>query len=76
MLSFRVQPADAELLAEQFAGDVTPGDLVRLPQYTAYLQMLIDGVATPPFTITTNKPAAGHQGRAEIIRQHSRIRSV
>lgn len=49
---------DAEQLAEELGGDVTPQDLIALPKYHAVLRMLIDGQPTRPFTIRTLPPPA------------------
>jgi hypothetical protein len=50
--------ADAERLAAELGGDVTPQDLAALPKYTALVRMLIDGEPTRPFTIRTLPPPA------------------
>lgn len=47
---------DAEQLAEELGGDVTPEDLIALPKYHAVLRMLIDGEPTRPFSIRTLPP--------------------
>jgi len=44
---------DAERLAAELGGDVTPQDLAALPKYSAFLRMLIDGEPTRPFTVRT-----------------------
>jgi hypothetical protein len=49
---------DAERLAEELGGDVTPSDLTTLPKYHAALRILIDGEPTRPFTIRTLPPAS------------------
>jgi hypothetical protein len=48
---------DAEQLAEELGGDVTPEDLIALPKYHAALRILVDGEPTRPFTIRTSPPA-------------------
>ena len=74
LLAFQVGARDAAELAEQFAGSVTPTDLIQLPKYHAYLRMLINGAATPPFSMVTLPPAKTKADRAEIIRRQSRQR--
>ena len=54
----QVGRSDAEKLAEELGGDVTPEDLIALPKYHAVVRMLIDGEPTRPFTIRTLPPAA------------------
>jgi hypothetical protein len=56
MISFRVGPADAEILEKEFAPEVRALDLVGLPNYHVYLKLMIDGRVSRPFsaeTITT-----------------------
>jgi len=54
----QVGRSDAEKLAEELGGDVTPEDLIALPKYHAVMRMLIDGEPTRPFTVRTSPPAA------------------
>lgn len=42
--------ADAEELAKEFAPVFTEEDLVNLPKYEMYLKLMIDGVASSPFS--------------------------
>lgn len=51
ILAFRVGALDAPLLCAQF-GDLTVSDLTNLPNYRAFMQLMIDGEKTKPFTIT------------------------
>ncbi len=76
LLVFQVGAADAEPLAEQLAGDVTPKDLIALPRYTAYLRLLIDGMPSRPFSVETLPPPQTVEGQARsaIIRRVSRHR--
>jgi hypothetical protein len=76
LLVFQVGAADAELLAEQLAGDVTPRDLIALPRYTACLRLLIDGMPSRPFSIETLPPPQNTDGeaRSAIVRRVSRRR--
>jgi len=50
MVSFRVGATDAEELAKEFAPIFTEEDLVNLPKYEMYLKLMIDGVASSPFS--------------------------
>ncbi len=72
MLCFQVGATDAELLAKQLGGDVTEHDLMNLPKFTAYLRLLIDGLPSRPFSMTTLEPAKYRQQRADAIRRASR----
>ena len=50
MVSFRVGATDAEELAKEFAPVFTEEDLVNLPKYEMYLKLMIDGIASAPFS--------------------------
>ncbi len=50
IIAFRVGAADAEELAKEFAPVFTEEDLVNLPKYEMYLKLMIDGVASSPFS--------------------------
>jgi hypothetical protein len=56
LIAFRVGANDAPVIAEQIGGDVTPADLLRLPNHHAYAQLLIDGHKSPPFSMQTWPP--------------------
>ena len=72
ILCFQVGAEDSEMLAKQLGGDVTEADLMNLPKFTAYLRLLIDGLPSRPFSMTTLEPAKTHQHRADAIRRASR----
>ncbi len=77
MISFQVGVDDAEILAEQFGGDLTPKDLLTLPRYQAYAKLLIDGHPSRPFSLRTLAPASRspkHEQRALSIRRYCRQR--
>lgn len=52
LVVFRVGAADAEVLAEEFSPVFTKGDLVELGKFDMYLRLMIDGVASKPFSAT------------------------
>lgn len=69
-MAFQVGPEDAEVLAEQFGGGVTPEDLMSALKYTAFVRMLIDGMPSRPFTIQTIEPdGQNRQNRLSIVRR-------
>jgi DNA helicase HerA-like ATPase len=76
LLVFQVGADDAETLAEQLGGDVTPRDLLSLPKFTAYVRLLIDGMPSRPFSLETVAPTSLRRDRrrASIIRRVSRHR--
>jgi len=58
IMSFRVGPADAEFLATEFTPYFIEEDLVNLTKYDVYMKLMINGVASSPFSATTLKPLA------------------
>lgn len=53
LISFRLGPADAEILAKEFYPEFTFVDLVALPNYSIYLKLMVDGKVTTPFSAET-----------------------
>src|SRR5207302_5873972 len=53
LLSFQLGTADAEVLAEELGSELQPEDFTRLPRYTAYAKLLIDGMPRRPFSMAT-----------------------
>ncbi len=53
MVVFRVGAADAEFLETEFAPAFTPNDIVNLPKAHIILKLMINGVASDPFTAKT-----------------------
>ena len=56
MISFRVGAADAEFLEKEFAPEFYMQDIVNLGFANIYLRLMIDGVASRPFSATTLHP--------------------
>ncbi len=52
MVVFRVGAADAEYLETEFEPHFTPVDIVNIPKYNIILKLMINGVASDPFTAT------------------------
>ncbi|QDT43470.1 AAA-like domain protein [Gimesia alba] len=75
MIAFQVGARDAAVLAEEFGGDMTPADLMTLPQFTAYTRQLIDGMPSRPFSMKTLPPQQNQdQRRLPIVLRTSRHR--
>jgi DNA helicase HerA-like ATPase len=55
VIAFRLGAQDAPEFSRQL-GDVTPQDLVRLPNRQAYVQLMIDGQKSRPFSMRTWPP--------------------
>ncbi|MEA3293207.1 MAG: type IV secretion system DNA-binding domain-containing protein [Patescibacteria group bacterium] len=53
LVSFRVGATDAEFLEKEFYPQFNIQDLVNLPNFNIYLKLMIDGVASHPFSATT-----------------------
>ncbi|MFA6190624.1 MAG: type IV secretion system DNA-binding domain-containing protein [Candidatus Staskawiczbacteria bacterium] len=71
MISFRVGAADAEFLEQEFTPEFLQNDLIRLPNYNIYLKLMIDGIASRPFSAKTIAPpplAKDDKKREEIIK--------
>jgi len=56
LITFRIGAYDAEVLEKEFAPTFYAQDLVNLGMYQIYLKLMIDGVASPPFSATTLPP--------------------
>lgn len=71
LVAFQVGADDAEAIALQLGPEVTTEDVLRLPKYTAYVRLLIDGMPSRPFSMQTLAPSREHRDRdrAAIIRR-------
>jgi CxxC-x17-CxxC domain-containing protein len=56
LMSFRVGAEDAEFLEKEFAPEFAASDLVNLTKFDIYLKLMIDGMASRPFSATTLPP--------------------
>ncbi len=54
---FRLGPNDAEIFSKEFGRLVNEENLVNLPNYHAYVKVLVNGKPTNPFLILTFPPA-------------------
>lgn len=76
LVSFQVGFDDAETISGQFGEEVMEPDLVSLPVGHTYLRLLIDGMPTKTFSMTTFPPQSliAEEGRREKILRMSRER--
>ncbi len=76
MFCFQVGSDDAEPLSEQFEEMVLPKDILSLPKYHAYLRLMIKGIPSKPFSVSTlaPPPIKADLKRIETIRRLSRER--
>ena len=56
MIIFRVGAADADFLEKEFEPEFMIEDMVNLPNYNAYLKLMVDGVTSRPFSALTLPP--------------------
>lgn len=59
IVCFRIGAADAEFLAKEFYPTFEEEDLLNLTKYNVYLKLMIDGVASDPFSAITLPPVEG-----------------
>lgn len=74
IVSFRVGAGDAETLVKEFSPYFTEEDFVNLPKFFIYLKLMIDGVASNPFSSKTLPPLSKHEGHSEKIIRVTRER--
>lgn len=74
MVTFRVGADDAEFLEKEFEPTYMMNDLVNLSKYSIYLKLMINGVASKPFSATTLPPISEATGNMEKVIRVSRER--
>jgi len=74
MVVFRVGAADAEELVKEFTPTFTEEDLVNLPKYEMYLKLMIDGIASSPFSAAGLPPLREDErtGNTQKVIEYSR----
>jgi len=50
LISFRVGATDAEELEKEFSPEFSWRDFIRVPPYSVYIRLCIDGVTSRPFS--------------------------
>lgn len=73
-VTYRVGSSDAEILAKEYAPTFVEEDLVNLPKFQIYLKLMIDGVASRPFSAQTLPPIGSTTGSTEKVVRVSRER--
>ncbi len=70
LICFRVGAADAETLVKEFTPFYTEEDLVNIPKWHIYLKLMINGIASDPFTASPPpfRDAERFDNREKIIR--------
>lgn len=74
MVVFRVGALDAEELVKEFTPTFTEEDIVNLPKYEMYLKLMIDGLASSPFSAKGLPPLAEEEktGNGQKVINYSR----
>lgn len=74
LVSFRIGAADAEFLEQEFSPVFMQQDLVNLSKYHIFLKLMIDGVASQPFSAKTLPPLGNTTGVRDKVIKVSRER--
>lgn len=74
LIAFRVGATDAEALEMEFQPTFMQEHCVTLPSFHIYLRLMIDGVASAPFSATTLPPVSGENNNAATVIGISRER--
>lgn len=74
MVTFRVGGPDAEELVKEYTPTFIEEDIVNLPKFQIFLKLMIDGVASQPFSATTMSPIGSPTGSGEKVIRVSRER--
>ncbi len=74
ILTFRVGSTDAEVLAKEFIPVFEEPDLINLSKFNIYLKLMIDGVASRPFSANTLPPIGIPTGTTDKVIRVSRER--
>ncbi len=74
MVTFRVGGNDAEMLVKEYTPTFTEEDIVNLPKYHIFLKLMIDGVASQPFSAMTIPPVGMPTDSSEKVIRVSRER--
>ncbi len=70
-LCFQVGFDDAEYFSNQFSEEVLPNDIITLPKYNCYTKLMIEGMPSQTFSLTTLPPKdveVDEERREKIVR--------
>ena len=74
IISFRIGPDDAEIVAKQFAPVFNEYDVINIPKYNAYIKLLIDNQNPPAFNIQPPAPEPGDKTAIIKIKELSGLK--
>ena len=72
--SFRVGSEDAQFLEQQFAPVFEAKDIMNVPNYNAFVRMLVNGVPSKPFSMATLPPITSDPARVAAVIEESASR--
>jgi len=73
IITFRVGAEDAEFLEKEFMPEFEANDLVNLTKFNVYMKLMIDGVASKPFSAQTLPRITAHkESFRDVIIENSR----
>lgn len=75
IVAFRIGAEDSEFLEKEFMPEFNANDLVNLAKHTIYAKLMIDGVASKPFSAVTLPPyPKPRDSFKDVIIENSRTR--
>ncbi len=72
IISFRIGADDAEMLEKEFSPIFLIEDIVNLPKFHVYLKLMIDGMASQPFSAAALGPIDARTGSTAAVVAESR----
>ncbi len=72
LISFRVGQADAEFVEREMSASSLRSSLLTLPNWTAYVRLLVNGQITRPFVVETRPPEGRYR---DVTAAYVRVRS-
>lgn len=72
MVVFRIGATDADELVKEFTPRYLEEDLVNIPKYNCYMKLMIDGIASEPFSAIGLAPVDGNTGFEQQIIERTR----
>src|SRR3989338_5759728 len=72
IVTFRVGADDAEILEKEFTPTFLGEDIVNLPKFHVYLKLMIDGMASQPFSAASLSPIAERTGSSAGVIANTR----
>ncbi|MEI6221606.1 MAG: TraM recognition domain-containing protein [bacterium] len=74
MMFMRVGAPDAEMVAKELKPTFDEADVINVDKYSLYTKLLVDGVATKPFSLHTYAPYKSKQNLAAEIKHRCRMK--